>query len=165
VLGVWVHAHLGREDSGAVSFCQGLESDVKSCELVYPFYIFTPTRQAVVKLYFTLTLDTHPTSRATYSIALDDQDLGMHELVQSPGRKGELPPGWLECVMNCVWIKTHEVDLSDAGKHVLKVSLYDENMALEKVVIDLGGVRESYLGPPESVYAVGSQELEHGSDE
>jgi hypothetical protein len=164
-LGVWIHKYLGREEGGAITFRQDSQTDVKSCELVYPFYIFTPTRQAVVKLYFTLTLDTHPTSRATYSIALDAQDLGMHELVQSPGRKGELPPGWLECVMDCVWIKTHEVDLSEIGAHILKVSLYDENMALEKVIIDLGGVRESYLGPPESFYAIGSGELEHGSDE
>jgi hypothetical protein len=39
------------------------------------------------------------------------------------------------------------------GSHVLRVVLRDENMVLEKIVVDLGGLRESYLGPPESHYS------------
>jgi hypothetical protein len=157
--GIWTHPNLGREASGAVSLRQELDSENKGCELVYPFYIFTSTAKAALKLYFTLTLDTHPDSRATYSIALDGRETETHELVQSPEKKGELPPGWLDSVMDCVWIKTHELDMSDVGAYVLKVALHDENMALEKIVIDLGGVRDSYLGPQESFYAVGSQGL------
>jgi hypothetical protein len=91
-----------------------------------------------------------------YSIALDDNEDETHDLVQTPEKKGELPPGWLDSVMDCVWVKTHELNLSDAGVHVLKVVMHDENMALEKIVVDLGGVRDSYLGPPESYYAIGT---------
>jgi hypothetical protein len=154
--GIRTHPYLGREASGAVSFRKEMGSDFNGCELVYPFHIFTPMAKAVLKLYFTVTLDTHPESRAMYSIALDDNEDETHDLVQTPEKKGELPPGWLDSVMDCVWVKTHELNLSDAGVHVLKVVMHDENMALEKIVVDLGGVRDSYLGPPESYCAIGT---------
>lgn len=128
---------------------------MKGCELLYPFYLFTSTAKAIVKLSFTLTLDTHPSCRAMYNIALDGKDNKAYELVQPPKKSGELPPGWLESVMDCVWVKTHELTLGDVGAHNLSIALCDENIALEKVVIDLGGVRNSYLGPPESSYATG----------
>jgi hypothetical protein len=43
---------------------------------------------------------------------------------------------------------THTVARS--GKHTLKVWLVTPGVVLERVVIDAGGVRSSYLGPPES---------------
>lgn len=151
--GCWRHPYLGREASGAVGFRLQPDSDPKGCELLYPFYTFTSASKATLLLYFTLTLDVHPTSHAFYGFSLDGGDVEMHRLVQQPEKAGELPPQWLESVMDCVWIRKHQVDLRDAGAHTLKILIQDENMALEKIVIDLGGVRESYLGPPESFYA------------
>ncbi|EMD60268.1 glycoside hydrolase family 115 protein [Bipolaris sorokiniana ND90Pr] len=151
----WRHPYLGREASGAVSFRMQPNSGLQSCELLYPFYTFTSTTKASLHLYFTLTLDVNPTSPALYGLSLDGKDTEMHKLVQQSQKAGELPPGWLESVMDCVWIRKHQVDLGDAGAHTLKILLQDENMALEKIVVDLGGVRESYLGPPASFYATG----------
>jgi hypothetical protein len=152
--GIWTHPYLGRETSGAVSFRLQPNPDSKGCELRYPFYTFTPIRKASLNLYFTLTLDTHPIAPVLYGISLEGKDTEMHRLVQQPRKAGELPPGWLESVMGCVWVRTHEVDLGNVGAHTLQIVLRDENLALEKLVIDLGGVRESYLGTPESFYVV-----------
>jgi hypothetical protein len=36
------------------------------------------------------------------------------------------------------------------GSHVLKIYMIDPGVVLDKIVIDAGGIRRSYLGPPET---------------
>lgn len=49
-----------------------------------------------------------------------------------------------------VWTRKHTISLTKSGSHLIQIRLRNSNCLLEKIVIDLGGVRESYLGPPES---------------
>lgn len=53
-------------------------------------------------------------------------------------------------VIDNVRIMTKEFTLDRAGRHVLKIWMVDPGMVLDKIVIDTGGVVDSYLGPPES---------------
>ena len=59
--------------------------------------------------------------------------------------------GWNKSVSDNIRVLTTRHQLARPGKHVLKFWLVDPGVVLQKLVIDAGGERPSYLGPPESV--------------
>ncbi|KAL4950183.1 hypothetical protein BDW69DRAFT_202327 [Aspergillus filifer] len=146
--------HLGRTGTGAITSSLAVPVDDARFHLrylAYPFITFTPTRFASLILFFTFTLDINLDNPMTYSIQLDNNAVENHRLIPAPSSPGKLPERWSESVMDGVWKRDHEIDLSWLGQHELRIGFASQNVILEKIVIDLGGVRESYLGPPESV--------------
>jgi hypothetical protein len=59
---------------------------------------------------------------------------------------------WEESVKNnSRSIKSTHI-ITAPGYHTLKIWMVDPAVAVEKIVVDTGGVRPSYLGPPESFH-------------
>lgn len=55
---------------------------------------------------------------------------------------------WDAAVADNIIIVSSKHHLS-AGKHVLKIWMIDPAIVMQKIVLDFGGVKQSYLGPPE----------------
>jgi hypothetical protein len=59
---------------------------------------------------------------------------------------------WEQTVRDGVRKVTTAFTLQQPGEHTLKFWMVDPGVALQKIVVDLGGVKPSYLGPPESFH-------------
>ena len=72
--------------------------------------------------------------------------------------KGETQPDWqyanwwMESVGNHIKVSTSDHQLTKAGNHKLKIWMIDSGIVIQNIVIDAGGLKESYLSPPESMY-------------
>ena len=72
-----------------------------------------------------------------------------------PFKGQDLPPGWAFAVADSVWGRTGNYTttrhaVAQPGAYTLRIWALMPSVIVQKVIVDLGGVRPSYLGPPES---------------
>lgn len=82
-----------------------------------------------------------------YAIAIDD---GKPQIVDY-NVIAETDRRWSRNVMWNASIDSTTHAIAAPGKHTLKVWMVDPGVVMDKIVIDLGGAKESYLGPPETI--------------
>lgn len=118
--------------------------------LVYPFYTFSNVSAASLTVYLSPSENANPGSPNRYSFCLDG---GAVTTVQPvPVNDGSSqPPGWSEAVVQGAYVRKSNLGLVAAGEHELRVWLLEPTMVVTKVVIDVGGLKASLLGPGESV--------------
>lgn len=58
---------------------------------------------------------------------------------------------WAEGVLNGTVTGSVQLQVPEAGEHVLRLYMVDAGVVVDKLVLDFGGLRPSYLGPPETV--------------
>jgi hypothetical protein len=144
---------LGRTLSGITPFpvtTSRQQPASNSPRLEYNIY-FTDTGKTKVNTYFSPTLNFTGGSGFLFGISMDDekpQIVNFHENENISDWK--YPQWWNQSVSDNIKIKTTEHYISAPGPHVLKFWLVDPGLVLQKIVIDLGGVKPSYLGPPET---------------
>lgn len=98
-----------------------------------------------VKALVSPTLNFQNTAGLRYAISFDDQTpqvVNIHE--------GENLQRWEKWVGDNINETTTSHTISESGEHVLKFWMIDPGIVLQKLVVDTGGVKQSYLGPPES---------------
>ena len=59
---------------------------------------------------------------------------------------------WALCVTENGRRLTTERSIAKTGAHTLKVWMLSPGIVLERITVDMGGLRPSYLGPGESFY-------------
>ena len=63
---------------------------------------------------------------------------------------GDGAEDWGQTVKNGVRRVRCQFELAEPGEHTLKFRMVDPGVVLEKLVVNTGEVKPSYLGPPES---------------
>jgi hypothetical protein len=95
-------------------------------------------------------IPTHPLAGGSlrFAVALDDAPPQLVELVVNDGGAE-----WAQGVLNNIRVATTKLKVPAPGGHTLRVFGLDPGVVLDKLVIDCGGLRPSYLGPPETKIA------------
>ena len=121
-------------------------SPTSSPSLEYQMYLFHPGKIEVESI-LAPTLNFVPGRGLRFAISFDDQppqiiDALAHNSIQDLEQSVE------DSVRKVR--STHFVE--NAGYHTLKFWMVDPGIVLQKLVVNLGGVKPSYLGPPESYH-------------
>ncbi|KAK5221046.1 hypothetical protein LTR72_006604 [Exophiala xenobiotica] len=127
------------------------KSSDTSPKLVYNFYTFTPNvTNANLTLYAGTAMNTDPSRPLKYAVSIDD---AAPKIIQPNPltHLWPLPDMWDGMVANAAMTTTTTHDLGKPGAHTLNLWLLEPGLIVQKLVLDLGGVRQSYLGPPESM--------------
>ena len=126
--------------------------------LEYNLYTFSDLSNGIVypanliniTLVLTTSLKTIPDRPLQYAVQFDDQAVqAVQYIIDQPA--GDTPLGWEDAVSNNAWMSTPNWTSHEPGEHKLKVWALEPAMVMNSAWINLGGIRESYLGPPESV--------------
>ncbi len=115
-----------------------------SPHLQYEVYLFTEG-EVTVNTYLSPTLNFHNDQGLRFAVSFDDEEpqiINMHA--------NKTFQDWEKSVSNNITIETSKHIIKKRGEHILKFWMVDPDVALQKLVIDTGGVKPSYLGPPES---------------
>lgn len=137
----------GKTKSGITTFPQNAYP--KSDENIYLEYDinFKSKGEFEVQLLLAPTLNFNHNKGLRYEISFDG---GKPETVNFNGHyRGELGKWQSEHIIKSV--TKHQI--SQPGKHTLRFRVLEPGIVLEKILIDTGGLKPSYLGAPQSDYS------------
>jgi hypothetical protein len=119
--------------------------------LEYRMYLFDPG-SANVELVVAPTLNYDPSRGLQVGLSFDDAAPQTVTIVPKAFNASNGNRAWEASVRDNGRIVSWKQDLAAAGYHTLKVWMVDPGVVVEKIVVDLGGERPSYLGPPETYH-------------
>lgn len=124
-----------------------------SPRLEYDLYLYTvPAYKANITLFLGAALNQDPYRPLKYAISLDDATPQVVKFIPD-AKPLDMPAGWDRAVADSVWSSVTSHTITQPGKHTLKIWAVEPAVVFQKVVVDLGGLKPSYLGPPESFRA------------
>jgi hypothetical protein len=124
-----------------------------SPRLEYDVHLFT-AGEIKVWAYLSPRNDVRNAGGLEYAVSIDDAE---PQIVNMTTALNGIPmnKSWERNTSNNVNLTSTMHTVAAPGKHVVKFWMVDPTVIVQKLVLDMGGVRESYLGPPESFRAAG----------
>ena len=149
---------LGRTLSSMSAFpvtAKSVTPPQNSPHLEYKLYLFDP-HAVEVEAILSPTLNFVPGRGLRYAISFDDEAPQIIDALAQHSVKD-----WETSVKDGVRKMKSFHALSGTGYHTLKFWMVDPGVVLQKLVVNLGGVKPSYLGPPESYHHNGHESAAH----
>jgi Gylcosyl hydrolase family 115 C-terminal domain len=135
--------HYGRTLSG-MSILSSIDPPASGPCLEYKMYL-TDSGKADVTALIAPTQAFQPGHGLRFAISFDDQPPQVVDSLEHNSRRD-----WEESVTNSIRAVNVPVAIDHPGYHILKFWMVDPGIVLEKLIVDFGGARPSFLGPPES---------------
>jgi hypothetical protein len=117
--------------------------------LEYKIYFFS-TGTFEVSSVFSPSLNFMPGRGLQYAVSIDDQPAQLITLVPENYNAQNRNTDWEKSVSDNARISQSNLTITSPGYHTLKIWMTDPGVVVEKIIINTGGLKPSYLGPPES---------------
>ncbi len=116
-----------------------------SPHLQYEFYSYSKD-SVKINLFFSPTLNFNASENGLqFAVSIDDEKPQIISL-----NKDDNTSVWNKWVAENIIIKNTAHKIVAQGKHTVKYWMVNSGVVLQKLVLDFGGVKPSYLGPPET---------------
>ncbi|KAI1077309.1 glycoside hydrolase family 115 protein [Whalleya microplaca] len=161
----------GRTSGGVTLWPQtaSIQTPESGPALEYDLYLFTDVSKVNVTLHLSPTQNyLSDESPLEFAVSLfpakAEQAEPQRVRFVSDSIGSGMPAGWGRAVSDAVWgldpehKTTTRWDVTQEGVYTLRIWALAPSVIVQKIVVDLGGVRPSYLGPPES-FLVGRDEV------
>jgi hypothetical protein len=120
-----------------------------SPHLEYQMYLFSSGTIDVTAI-FSPTLNFATGRGQNYGISFDDHPPQIVTLVPENYNAMNGNTDWEKTVSDNARFSKTSHSLLSPGYHILKIWLIDPGPAIQKIIVNTGGLRSSYMGPPES---------------
>lgn len=117
--------------------------------LEYKMYLFT-SGNIEVNSIFSPTLNFMPGRDLQYAISFDDQPAQIITLVPGNYNAQNRNTDWEKSVSDNARFSVTKHFIPSPGYHTLKIWMVDPGVVIQKIIVNSGGLKPSYLGPPES---------------
>src|SRR5208337_2719985 len=122
------------------------EPGAASPSLEYRMYLFRAGKAEVTAILGP-TQNFVPGRGLRFAMAFDDQPPQVIDSLEHNSQSD-----WETTVKDSVRHVKSNLTIASPGYHTLRIWMVDPGIVLEKLVVNLGGVKPSYLGPPESYH-------------
>ena len=129
--------------------CPSLMPGNNSPSMEYQSFFFTAGEIEITSI-LSPTLNFMPGRGLKYAISVDDEPPQIITAVPDTYNAQNGNRDWEESVRNNARFCKSKHQVTGPGYHTIKFWMVDPGVILQKIVVNTGGLRTSYLGPPES---------------
>ena len=141
---------IGRDGNGITTFpvTASSQQSINDSSPHLEYEINTYDTGAVkLNAYFSPTLNFHNDDGLKYAISIDSEQLQ----IISINKDDKNISTWEQWVADNIISKSTTHYILKPGKHLIKYWMVSPAVLLQKLILDFGGVKSSYLGPPETI--------------